>query len=65
MTLALRNPWLVESLIAVDNAPVDAALSGDFAKCIQGMRRVENTRVKTRVQADEILRDYEPVRDTF
>lgn len=65
MTLALRNPDLVGSLVSVDNAPVDAALKSDFAKYIQGMCRVEKAHVSRQSEADEILKDYEEVSLTF
>ncbi|KAI9749636.1 MAG: hypothetical protein M1815_002381 [Lichina confinis] len=60
MTVALRSPDLVESLIAVDNAPVDAALSNDFAKYIMGMREIETRQVSKQIEADAILQRYEP-----
>lgn len=60
MTVALRSPDLVESLIAVDNAPVDAALSNDFAKYIVGMREIETRQVSRQIEADVILQRYEP-----
>ncbi len=59
MTLALRTPQLVESLISVDNAPLDAALLSDFAKYIQGMRKIEESEVTRQAEADKILQDYE------
>lgn len=59
MTLALRSPDLVHDLIAVDNAPVDAALGSDFARYIQGMKKIEEANVTRQVEADEILKDYE------
>lgn len=62
MTVALRSPTLVDSLISVDNAPVDAALSNDFAKYIRGMRRIEESRMIRQSEADEILKEYEEVR---
>lgn len=65
MTLALRTPSLVHDLIAVDNAPVDAALQSDFARYIQGMKRIEEASVTRQAEADKILSDYEdslPVR---
>jgi pimeloyl-ACP methyl ester carboxylesterase len=61
MTLALQSPDLVESLVAVDNAPVDAALTSDFAKYIQGMQKIQAANVTRQVEADEILRNYEEV----
>ena len=62
MTLALDKPHLVQNLISVDNAPVDAALKSDFGKYLQGMREVEDTRVQKQSEADEILRTFEDVR---
>jgi hypothetical protein len=59
MTLALRMPQLIASLVSVDNAPLDAALLGDFAKYIEGMRKIEESEVTRQADADKILRDYE------
>jgi hypothetical protein len=59
MTLALRTPQLIESIVSVDNAPLDAALLGDFAKYIQGMRKIEESEVTRQAEADKILQDYE------
>jgi pimeloyl-ACP methyl ester carboxylesterase len=59
MTLALRSPELVHDIIAVDNAPVDAALESDFARYIQGMKKIEEAGVTRQAEADEILKDYE------
>lgn len=61
MTVALRSPALVGSLISIDNAPVDAALKSDFAKYVRGMRQVEEQGVKKQSEADAILKDYEEV----
>ncbi|KAF1993542.1 alpha/beta-hydrolase [Amniculicola lignicola CBS 123094] len=58
MTMALRNPGRYASMIAVDNAPVDAALTSDFPKYVEGMRRVEEGRVMSHKEADEILEPY-------
>jgi pimeloyl-ACP methyl ester carboxylesterase len=73
MTVALRqgqresriSPQTIANLIPVDNAPVDAALHGGFAKYMQGMRRIEDSAVTSLDEADKILQDYEeslPVR---
>ncbi|OIW29882.1 alpha/beta-hydrolase [Coniochaeta ligniaria NRRL 30616] len=65
MTLALRSPELVRDIIAVDNAPVDAVLQSDFARYIQGMKKVDEAGVTRQSEADKILADYEaalPVR---
>ena len=61
MTLALRSPNVVGSLIPVDNAPVDAVLRNDFARYAHGMREVDNARVMKQVDADLILQKYEAV----
>lgn len=62
MTLALKSPDLVRDIIAVDNAPVDAILSGDFAKYVQGMKQIDRAGVTRQAEADVILKDYESVR---
>lgn len=59
MAVALRKRSPIASLISVDNAPVDAALKSDFAKYVQGMRRVEDASVTKQSEADAILKDYE------
>ncbi|KAF2208581.1 hypothetical protein CERZMDRAFT_101326 [Cercospora zeae-maydis SCOH1-5] len=59
MAVALRKQVKIGSLIPVDNAPVDAALKSDFAKYIVGMRKIEESSVKTMKEADKILQDYE------
>lgn len=61
MTVALRSPTLVSSFISIDNAPVDAALQSGFSKYIQGMRLIEDARVQTQKEADEILKPFEEV----
>ena len=62
MTVALRSPKTVSALVPVDNAPVDANLSSDFPKYMQGMREVEEAGVKKQAEADHILKKYEEVR---
>jgi len=59
MAVALRRRVPIASLIPVDNAPVDAALKSDFGKYVQGMRKVEEARVKKQSEADAILQAYE------
>lgn len=61
MTVALHKPTLVENLIPVDNAPVDAALKSDFGKYVKGMKVVEEAQVQKQSEADQILQDYEEV----
>lgn len=62
MTVALRSPERVSALVPVDNAPVDASLSSDFPKYIQGMREVDEAGVKKQVEADNVLKNYVEVR---
>lgn len=62
MTLALRSPDLVSAIVSVDNAPINAPLSNDFAKYIRGMKEIEGANVTKQREADEILQPYEPVR---
>jgi hypothetical protein len=65
MAVALRKNIPISSLISVDNAPVDAALHGAFAKYTQGMKRIEDAQLKKQSEADAILKEYEeslPVR---
>ncbi|KAL2019974.1 hypothetical protein VTK56DRAFT_8974 [Thermocarpiscus australiensis] len=59
MTLALQEPDLVANLIAVDNAPVDARLESDFARYIQGMKKIDEAGVTRQAEADKILEPYE------
>ncbi|KAI9850476.1 MAG: hypothetical protein M1838_005614 [Thelocarpon superellum] len=59
MTVALRSPGLLDKLVAVDNAPIDATLKNDFARYVQGMRKIEEAHVKRQSEADEILKHYE------
>ncbi|KAI1339025.1 alpha beta hydrolase fold family [Xylariaceae sp. FL0016] len=60
MVLGLDAPHLVAGLVSVDNAPVDAVLSTDFAKYVRGMRRIEDAGVMKQSEADAILKEYEP-----
>ena len=59
MTLALRSPELVSSVVAVDNAPVDVALNSDFSKYIRGMNQIQEANVTRQAEADVILRGVE------
>jgi hypothetical protein len=61
MTLALQSPDIVNDIISVDNAPLDAALLSNFGKYIQGMRKIEEAGVIRQAEADKILKDYEEV----
>ncbi|KAK3359257.1 Alpha/Beta hydrolase protein [Lasiosphaeria hispida] len=59
MTLALREPDLIANLVAVDNAPIDARLESDFARYIQGMKKIDAADVTRQAEADKILEPYE------
>jgi len=59
MTLALKAPDIIDNIVSVDNAPLDAALLSNFGKYIQGMRKIEEAGVTRQSEADKILQDYE------
>lgn len=61
MTVALSYPHMIDNIISVDNAPLDAALLSNFGKYIQGMKRIEAAGVTKQTEADKILQDYEEV----
>jgi hypothetical protein len=61
MTVALRNKKPISSVIPVDNAPADAVLKSDFAKYVQGMRKILDAGVSKQTEADAILQKYEEV----
>lgn len=63
MTLALQEPNLIANLIAVDNAPVDAALKSDFHNYVRGMKEVEKACPQKQAEADEILKPFAEVGD--
>ncbi|KAI0969829.1 alpha beta hydrolase fold family [Xylaria arbuscula] len=60
MTLALEQPSLISNIVSVDNAPIDATLSRNFATYIRGMRHIEDAGVTRQSEADSILTSYEP-----
>lgn len=60
MAVALARPRLVRSIVAVDNAPVDAALHAQFGGFVRGMRRVEEAGARSLKEADELLRPFAP-----
>lgn len=62
MAVALRAPERVSALIPVDNAPVKAALQGNFSKYVRGMQKIEAEKVTKQSDAHKILEDYEEVR---
>ncbi|KAF2128295.1 alpha/beta-hydrolase [Dothidotthia symphoricarpi CBS 119687] len=60
MTLALRDPSRISSIIPVDNAPVDAALPSDFPIYTKGMLAVDVARPGSQKAADAVLAPYVP-----
>lgn len=59
MAMALKYPKMISKIVAVDNAPVDAALLSSFGKYIQGMKKIDQAGVTSLTDADKILQDYE------
>jgi hypothetical protein len=59
MAFALKYPSRIQNIVAVDNAPIDAALQSSFGKYVQGMKKIEQAGVTRLSEADEILQDYE------
>ncbi|KAJ4389141.1 hypothetical protein N0V93_006603 [Gnomoniopsis smithogilvyi] len=55
MVLALNSPSTIKDIVSVDNAPVDAILSTDFAKYVRAMKRIEDAGVTSQRAADEIM----------
>jgi len=59
MALALHEPDLIANIVAVDNAPIDARLESDFARYIQGMKKIDSADVTRQAEADKIFEPYE------
>jgi hypothetical protein len=52
----------IEHLIVADIAPSSAALSTEFQGYIEAMHKVEQTKINSRREAQDVLAPYEPVR---
>ena len=52
---------LLSRLIVVDISPARGPLSKEFQGYIEAMEKIEESQVKTRQEADRILRPYEQV----
>jgi len=52
----------IEHLIVADIAPSSASLSTEFQGYIDAMNKIEQSNVKSRREAHDILLPYEPVR---
>ncbi|CAK7208652.1 hypothetical protein SCUCBS95973_000174 [Sporothrix curviconia] len=59
MVMALKTPDLVHDIVAVDNAPIDAALLSNFGKYVLGMKEIDRAHVNRQNDADKILQPYE------
>lgn len=59
MAVALRRPELVEKLVAVDNAPIDAVLSSDFTKYVRGLKTIERSNLSKMKDAYTVLNKFE------
>ncbi|KAK9451881.1 Alpha/Beta hydrolase protein [Limtongia smithiae] len=59
MAVALRRPELVDAVVAVDNAPIDAALSSDIPRYVDALRRIERMGLKSVNDAFAVLGKYE------
>ncbi|KAK9468440.1 Alpha/Beta hydrolase protein [Lipomyces arxii] len=60
MAISLRRPELVDSMIAVDNAPIDASLGSDIPKYVRALRTIERMSLRNTKDAFEVLGKYEP-----
>ena len=56
---------LLSHLIVADISPARGALSDEFQGYIRGMKKIEESHVKTRQEADRLLREFEQVRNAF
>ncbi|KAK2865460.1 hypothetical protein FQN49_003543 [Arthroderma sp. PD_2] len=64
LTLALRSPSLISSVIAIDNGPIILPLTDDFPRYIKAMRHIQSQSssapITSLAQADSLLSQYEP-----
>lgn len=61
MAVSLRRPELVDTVISVDNAPIDARLSSEIPVYVQALRTVDRMGLKSTKDAFEVLGKYEKV----
>ena len=59
MTVALRKPSLISSIIAVDNAPIETALHSSFGGYVRAMHKIEDSHLTKTKEADAILAEVE------
>lgn len=53
---------LLSNLIVADIAPSKGDLSPEFTGYVQGMQKIEKSKVSSRKEAQDMLSEYEPVR---
>lgn len=61
LIVALHSPNLVSNVVAVDNCPISLPIAPDFLKYLESMAKAERANVRTHLEADEILRQYDLV----
>ncbi|KAK9453072.1 Alpha/Beta hydrolase protein [Dipodascopsis uninucleata] len=59
MAVALRRPDITDTMIAVDNAPIDKAVSSEIPRYVQGLLLIEKLKLKSTKAAFEFLEKYE------
>ncbi|PYI21338.1 alpha/beta hydrolase [Aspergillus violaceofuscus CBS 115571] len=59
LTLSLESPNLIKDVVAIDNGPIHLPLKSDFLGYLQGLARLQEERITSHRQADEILAAYE------
>ena len=62
MAVALKEPSLCGDVVAVDNAPIDAALGSQFTVYLDGMKAVDAKQCASSKEADQVLRAFVEVR---
>ena len=53
---------MLSNLIVVDIAPSKGELSSEFTTYVEGMKKIEASKVSSRKEAQDILTEYEKVR---
>jgi hypothetical protein len=61
MALALSSPAPLANLIVVDIAPSRGSISDEFKGFVRTMRKIEGSGLKTRKEADEMMKVDVPV----
>ncbi|KAE8381182.1 Alpha/Beta hydrolase protein [Aspergillus bertholletiae] len=59
LTLALQSPDLISKIVAIDNCPIHLGLTEEFPRYLKAMEEVQDARVKTHQEGDNILGKYE------